>query len=256
LKKESHTYPFSVLSKQEQKKLYTAFSYEKVKKDIVLLEQDITRVEKLYILSKGLAQYYYALSHTNILTGELQPGNNFGGISILLNDAVSIRSLKILEDSVFLTLKADIFLTACETNPKFQDYFTNEFGKCMLNKSFAEIISRQIKDKEFNLPFFNQPIRSIFKPNISTCPMETSIKNAALKMSRNNTSAILIKKDKHTIHGIVTDADLKTARCLKLFYPWLKMINGIWLFVGNPVILPVSSVKKTLSLPRRNPRIC
>jgi len=209
LKKESQTYPFSVLSKQDQAELTPAFSYEKVKKDTILFEQEITRVEKLYILSKGHAQYYYELNNTKMLTGELQPGDNFGGLSILLNDAVSIRSLKILENSVFITLKADFFLTVCKANPKFQDYFTNEFGKCMLNKSFAGIISRQIKDKEFNLPFFNRPIRTIFQPNIITCPMETSIENAAIKMSRNNASAILIKKDRRTIQGIVTDADLR-----------------------------------------------
>jgi len=209
LNKESQAYPFSLLSKQDQKELATAFSYEKVKKDTVLLEQEITSVKKVYILSKGHAQYYYELNNTKILTGELQPGDNFGGISILLNDAVSIRSLKILEDCVFITLKADYFLTVCKANPKFQDYFTNEFGKCMLNKSFAGIISRRIKDKEFNLPFFNRPIRTIFQPNIITCPMETSIENAAIKMSRNNASAILIKKDRRTIQGIVTDADLR-----------------------------------------------
>jgi len=209
LKKESHIYPFSLLSEQEQEKLCSAFSSEKVKKDTVILEQEITSVEKLYILSKGCAQYYYELNNTKILAGELKRGGNFGGISILLNDAVSIRSLKVLEDSEFVTLKADLFLTICKTDSKFQDYFTNEFGRCMLNKSFAGIISRQIQDKEFNLPFFNRPIRTIFQPNISTCPMETSIENAAIKMSRNNASAILIKKDKRTIQGIVTDADLR-----------------------------------------------
>ncbi|MBU8848365.1 MAG: CBS domain-containing protein [Desulfobacterales bacterium] len=209
MKQESQIYPFSTLSKQDQEKLTNAFSYEKVQKGTVLLEQEITRVENLYILSKGHAQYYYELNNTKILSGEVKIGDNFGGISILLNDAVSIRSLKILEDSVFITLKADFFLSVCKANPKFQDYFTNEFGKCMLNKSFSGIISRRIKDKEFNLPFFNRPIRTIFQPNIITCPMETSIENAAIKMSRNNASAILIKKDKRTIQGIVTDADLR-----------------------------------------------
>jgi len=209
LKKESQIYPFSVLSKQDQEELTNAFSYEKVRKGTVLLEQEITSVEKLYILSRGRAQYYYELNNTKILTGNLNQGDNFGGISILLNDAVSIRSLKILEDCVFLTLNADLFLSVCKANPKFQDYFTNEFGKNMLNKSFAGIISRHIKDREFNLPFFNRPIRTIFKPNIITCPIDTSIENAAIKMTRNNASAILVKKDKQTIQGIVTDADLK-----------------------------------------------
>lgn len=209
MKQELQVYPFSLLSMQEQVELTPAVSYEKVEKDTILFEQEITRVEKIYILSKGHAQYYYELNNTKILSGELHPGDNFGGLSILLNDAISIRSLIVLEDAVFMTLEADCFLTLCKKNLSFQDYFTNEFGKCMLNKFFAGIISRRIKDKEFNLPFFNRPIRTIFQPNIITCPMETSIETAAIKMSRNNVSAILIKKDRRTIQGIVTDADLR-----------------------------------------------
>ncbi|WP_457551051.1 DUF294 nucleotidyltransferase-like domain-containing protein [Desulfobacula sp.] len=209
MKKEAQIYPFSILLKQEQDQLTTNLSYEKVKKGHVIFEQEITNVEKFYILSQGHAQYYYEMNHTKILTGELQPGDNFGGLSILLNDAVSIRSLETLEDSVFMTLEADLFLSICKMNQEFQDYFTSEFGKCMLNKSFSGTISRRIKDKEFNLPFFNQPIRTIFRPNIITCPTETSIEDAAIKMSRNNASAILVKKDRHTIQGIVTDADLR-----------------------------------------------
>ena len=232
MKKESQTYPFSVLSKQDQEELTPAFSYEKVKKDTVLFEQEITRVEKLYILSKGHAQYYYELNNTKVLTGEVNIGDNFGGLSILLNDAVSIRSLKILEDCVFITLKADIFLSLCKANPKFQDYFTNEFGKCMLNKSFAGIISRRIKDKEFNLPFFNRPIRTIFQPNIITCPMETSIENAAIKMSRNNASAILIKKDRRTIQGIVTDADLRK----KVIATHMDLSQPVSTIMSSPLI--------------------
>jgi len=229
LKKESQMYPFSMLSKKDQEELAPAFSYEKIKENTIFLEQEITRVEKFYILSKGHAQYYYELNNTKILTGELQPGDNFGGLSILLNDSVSIRSLKALENCVFITLKADFFLTICKANPKFQDYFTNEFGKGMLNKSFAGIISRQIKDKEFNLPFFNRPIRTIFKPNIITCPSETSIENAAIKMSRSNASAILIKKDKRTIQGIVTDADLREkviAKHVDLSQPVSKIMSS------------------------------
>jgi len=232
LKQETQIYPFSLLSKETQEELATAFSYEKVKKETILLEQEITSVEKVYLLSKGRARYYYELNNTKILTGELEPGDNFGGLSILLNDAVCIRSLKILEDSVFITLKAELFLVVCKANPEFQDYFTNEFGKCMLNKSFAGIISRRMKDKEFNLPFFNRPIRTIFQPNIITCLMETSIEDAAIKMSRNNGSAILIKKDKRTIKGIVTDADLRK----KVIAKHMDMSQPISTIMSSPLI--------------------
>ncbi|MCP4673314.1 MAG: CBS domain-containing protein [Desulfobacula sp.] len=185
------------------------FSLVSISKDQVLFEQEITKVDKFYILSKGLAKYYYEQNNRQILTGELKPGDNFGGISILLNDAVSIRSLIAIEDCVFTTITANAFLELCKANQEFQDYFTSEFGRCMLNKSFAGIISRQIKDKEFSLPFFNRPIHTIFKPSISTCTMDTTIEDAAFKMSQNNASAIFIKKEKLGIQGIVTDADLR-----------------------------------------------
>ena len=209
MKKKPLNTPLSLFSKDRQGQIDNNFTLEKISKDTVLFEQEITKVEKFYILSKGCAKYYYEQNNKQILTGELNPGDNFGGISILLNDAVSIRSLIALEDCVFTTITADAFLKLCKENQEFQDYFTNEFGRCMLNKSFAGIISRQIKDKEFSLPFFNRPIHTIFKPSILTCTMDTSIEDAAFKMSKNNASAIFIKKEKLGIQGIVTDADLR-----------------------------------------------
>lgn len=207
--KQSLNTPLSIFSSDIQKEIENEFSLEKIPRGLVLFEQEITKVEKFYILYKGLAKFYYEQNNRQILTGELKPGDNFGGISILLNDAVSIRSLIALEDCLFTTITADSFLKLCKDNQKFKDYFTDEFGKCMLNKSFAGIISRQIKDKEFSLPFFNRPIHTIFRPNILTCTVDTTIEDAAFKMSKNSASAIFIKEKKLGIKGIVTDADLR-----------------------------------------------
>ena len=209
MESQSLNNPLSLFSSDKQKEINSDFSLEKVSKGVVLFEQEITKVEKFYILSKGLAKFYYGQNNRQILTGELKPGDNFGGISILLNDAVSIRSLIALEDCQFTTIAADSFLKLCKENQEFQDYFTSEFGKCMLNKSFAGIISRQIKDKEFSLPFFNRPIHTIFRPSILSCTIDTTIEDAAFKMSKNSASAIFIKEKKLGIKGIVTDADLR-----------------------------------------------
>lgn len=209
MEKQSLNTPLSIFSSDIQKEIESDLSLEKVSRGLVLFEQEITKVEKFYILYKGLAKFYYEQNNRQILTGELKPGDNFGGISILLNDAVSIRSLTALEDCLFATISADSFLKLCKDNQKFKDYFTSEFGKCMLNKSFAGIISRQIKDKEFSLPFFNRPIHTIFRPNILTCTTDTTIEDTAFKMSKNSVSAIFIKEKKLGIKGIVTDADLR-----------------------------------------------
>ena len=207
--------PFSFLPETAKEDLLSHFFSETIKKDTILLVQEISPIEKFLVLSQGSAQYYFEQNNEKILQGRLNEGDNFGGISILLNDAVAIRTLKVLEDSVFLSLDADIFLKTCTEFEEFKAFFTNAFGALMLNKSYAGIIARQIKDKEFNLPFFNQPISAIFRPNIVTCPHDASINEAAQKMAKNSSSSIFLKDGKGKVDAIITDADLRNSAIAK-----------------------------------------
>jgi CBS domain-containing protein len=216
----------STLSKSEEQTLYNAFSYEKYKRDTLVFVQEISRVEKLFIISKGSVAYYFEQDNTQPLKGTLLPGDCFGGLSILLNNGMAIHSLKSLEETVFLTIDTTVFAALCKKNKSFREYFTNEFGRCMLNKTFAHIIARQVLDKALNLPFFNQPISAIFRPNIATCTDLTTIHEAALKMSKHNSSAILVKSDTHEIKGIVTDADLREKVLAQNISP-LAPVSGI-----------------------------
>ncbi|MCP3873027.1 MAG: CBS domain-containing protein [Desulfobacteraceae bacterium] len=230
--------PFSLLPKKELENLFNCFSYENYKKDTILLVQEITKVEKLYILSKGSAQYYFENNFAKTLKKDLKEGDNFGGISILMNDAVSTRTLKVLSDSKFLTFDAHVFTQICEKYEEFREYFTAEFGKCMLNKSYAGIILRHIRDKEFNLPFFNQPISAMFRPNIATCPIDTPIKTAVEKMCKNSSSAILIRDKDRSIKGLVTDEDLKSKVLAKGF----NLQEPVGKIMSSPVIkIPADS---------------
>ncbi|MBU3952025.1 MAG: cyclic nucleotide-binding domain-containing protein, partial [Proteobacteria bacterium] len=195
LEKKTAGFAFSALSKSEEQDLYNAFVYEKFAENSILFVQEISRVEKLFVISKGSVAYYFEQDNARLLQGSLMPGDTFGGLSILFNDQMAIHTLSPLEETVFLTVDARFFLDLCKKNKKFQASFTNEFGRCMLNRTFANVIARQVLDNSLNLPFFNQPISAIFRPNIVTCPGKISIHEAALKMSKNNASAILVKSD-------------------------------------------------------------
>jgi CBS domain-containing protein len=229
LKNKLDKAPFSFLPEKAKKDLLSHFSAETIKKDTILQVQEISSIEKFLVLSQGSAQYYFEQNNEKTLQGRLNEGDNFGGISILLNDAVAIRTLKVLENSVFLSLDANIFLKTCAEFEEFKAYFTNAFGKLMLNKSYAGIIARQIKDKEFNLPFFNQPISAIFRPNIVTCPHDATIREAAEKMAKNGSGSIFIKDENGKVDAIITDADL------------IKSTLSKGLDVGHPAASIVSS---------------
>ena len=221
--------PFSFLPEKTKEELLSYFSSETIKKDTILLAQEISSIEKFLVLSQGSAQYYFEQNNEETLQGRLNEGDNFGGISILLNDGVAIRTLKVLEDSVFLSLDTNIFLKTCTEFEEFKAYFTNAFGKLMLNKSYAGIIARQIKDKEFNLPFFNQPISAIFRPNIVTCPHDATINDVARKMAKNGSGSLFIKDEEGKVDAIITDADLINSAIAK------------GLDVGHPASAIVSS---------------
>ena len=201
--------PFSFLPKPVMEDLFKQLSNTNIDRDTIVLSQEVSSVEKLLILTKGSAQYYYEHNNTKTLKGRLNVGDNFGGISILLNDSVATRTLEVFANSTVLELDVDIFINICTEYDAFKSYFTNAFGKLMLNKSFAGIIARQIKDKEFNLPFFNQPISAIFRPNIITCPQDATVHEVTQKMAKNNTDSVFIKGLKGSVGAIVTDADLK-----------------------------------------------
>ncbi len=230
--KKAAGFVFSTLSKSEEQELYNAFSYEKYEKGRPIFVQEISRVEKLFILSKGSVAYYFEQDNTHPLKGTLLPGDCFGGLSILFNNQIAIHTLSPLEETVFLTIDTTSFTALCKKNKKFLEYFTNEFGNCMINKTFAHIIARQVLGTSLNLPFFNQPISAIFRPNIATCKHLTSIHEAALKMSKHNSSAILVKSDSRKIQGIVTDADLRTKVLAQNISP-LTPVSGI---MSAPVI--------------------
>lgn len=201
--------PFSLLTEAEKKDLAQWLSHETHAAGQMVLVQEFTRVDKLYIVSKGRARYGFYQSRIRLLKGRLEPGDNFGGLSILLNDHVAIRSLETLEETTFLSIEAESFLSLCRQNPSFQAYFTTRFGELMLDQTFAAIISAQVRNKSMSLPFFNRPISAILRPRLVTCRPDTPLAEAAGKMNRQDAGAILVKTGGKGVSGILTDADLR-----------------------------------------------
>ena len=201
--------PFSFLPEERIQSLFSDFSMETHEKGTILFVQEISKVEFFYIIVKGSAELYFEHEQEKILKGILAEGDTFGGISILMNNSISVRTMKLIEDTVFIKLPASVFLELCSEFDYFKEYFTNTFGKKMLDRSYAGIVARQISAQDSTLPFFNQPISSIFRPNILSCATGNSIRQAAEKMAENRSTYIFVKDETGGVAGIITDADLR-----------------------------------------------
>ena len=201
--------PFSFLPEQKIEDLRHQFVVEKGKKNEVKFIRGKTKVSSLWVVADGAAELYYEKNGEKTLRRMLSEGDCFGGISILLNSALAVRTMKISEDTTFYTLPAADFLRLCEEFEDFKEFFTNTFGKKMLDRSYAEMISRQVEPTERTSPFFQQRIYSIHNQTLLSCPATMAIRDAAGKMTEENTGYLLIQNDQGDFQGIITDEDLR-----------------------------------------------
>ena len=205
--------PFSFLPEEKIEDLLPHFTMETHEKGKILFVQEISRVEHFYIIIKGSAEIFFEHEQEKTLRDILAEGDIFGGISILMNNSISLRSMKLIEETIFFKLPASMFLELCNEFEYFKEYFTDTFGKNMLDRSYAEIIAKQITSGENTMPFFNQPVSSIFRPHFLSCSFENTIKQAAEKMAESRSGYIFVKDGDGSVAGIITDADLRKVAC-------------------------------------------
>ena len=231
----SRLVPFSFLPEEEIDGIAAAISIIYHPKDTVLFHQGRGKVDHLYIISKGATERYYEDKDEKRLRGLLGEGDMYGGISLLMNNGLPIRTLKTTEDSQFYLLPRDDFLNICKTHEVFSDYFTDTFGKRMLDRSYAEIISSNFRPREDTSQFFNLPVDNIYNKELVACDQDLPIQAAAAIMTEHNSSSIFIREPGADVVGVVTDNDLR------------KKVTATGMDILKPVSDIMSSPLRTIS---------
>jgi CBS domain-containing protein len=218
--------PFSFLPENEIEKTAARLGIVRYPKNKVLFVQGQSRVAALHIVQGGAAERYFEEKNKKILSGVMGEGDLYGGISMLVNDGVSVRTLKTIEPTCFYTLPKKDFIDLCRRFEAFSEYFTDTFGKRMLDRSYAQVISGNLQPREEGARFFNQPVASISNARLITCPAETSIQQAAVEMNTHHCSSIFITRGEEQFVGVVTDNDLRR-KVIAQGYDIEKPVSGI-----------------------------
>ena len=205
----SRLVPFSFLSDDDIDSISKEISIVQYSRDTVLFVQGQSKVEHLYINQKGAAERYFEENEQKTLRGMLGEGDMYGGISILLNEGIAIRTLRVMEDSLWYILPKETFLDICKQHDAFSEFFTDAFGKRMLDRSYAEIISSNFRPRADGAQFFNLPVENIYNQELVYCDQDLPIRTAAAVMSEHNSSSIFVRKPDDDFVGVVTDNDLR-----------------------------------------------
>ena len=202
--------PFTFLPEEELQKIAIDVSVKHCPKEKDLFIQGRSKFEHLYIIRKGAVERYYKEDEHEILHEFLSDGDIFGGVSMLLHNGISARMMRTKADTDFYILPKIYFLDICSRYEAFSDYFTDIFGKLMLDKSFAAIIAKGMQPKEDVVPqFFNQPVENIYARDLVYGETDMTIQEAAVMMSQRRCSSIFVREPGGDFVGIVTDNDLR-----------------------------------------------
>ena len=231
--------PFSFLPEEEIEKTAAALSVVRYPADTVLFVQGRSRLGHLYILQKGAAERYYETRNEKTMRGVLSEGDIFGGISILHNNGIAVRSFRVNEPTLFYLLPKDKFLSLCDLYPTFIEYFTDIFGKRMLERSYAAIIAKTMQPLEVEGRLFNQPVSAICTLEPIFGDTNMSIQSAAKKMGNAQIGALFLKSPDGNCAGVVTERDL----------------TGRVIATGHDVSRPVTEIMSTpvISIPMDAP---
>ena len=218
--------PFTFLPEDEIERAAGSLSRVSYPKGTVLFVQGKTRVGYLYILKKGAAERYYEENGEKTLREILSEGDSYGGISMLLNDGLSVRTMEVIEDSTFCVLPSQVFFDLCKKYSAFSDFFSDTFGKRMLSRSYAAIVAKTLQPQADNLQFFNQPLSQIYSRNPLFCDAGLSIRDTAIAMASQKSSYAFIRSTDPQQVGIVTEKDF-TRKVIVHGYPVDKPVGSI-----------------------------
>ncbi len=200
--------PFSFLSEPDLDLIAQEVTWIQYPAGTVLFVQGRTRIGYLYILQKGSVERYYEEKNHKDLREVLSEGDIYGGISMLVNDGISVRTVKVLEPSGFYMLPKQRFLDICQRYDSVTEFFTDAFGRRMLKKSYAAIIAKTMAPQGEGNDFFNRHVATIYSDNPVFATADMTIKQCAQTMAQNKISSLFVNAADGQCVGMVTERDL------------------------------------------------
>ncbi len=233
--------PFHLLPENRLSQVAASLKKSHHFKDMVLFVQNKTMLNYVYIVLEGRLEQYILDGNEKALKGFLSQKDIYGGLSILFNKGLSIRTVRTLEDTTFYRLPKDIFLDLCTEQEEFTKFFTDIFSQKMMKKSYVDFIAKsaRLSEDSPSAGFLNQPLANVFSRKVISCSAGTTVREAASIMTEYNRSSIVVRNDKQEFIGLVTDHDIRE----KVVTPGYSLQKKVMDIVSSPLITLASNTK-------------
>jgi CBS domain-containing protein len=205
--------PFNMLPDDVLEEVCEQLQEVRYQQDTVIYKQETTKLKGVDIIAKGhYESFFYDSTHNKRLLEVHEPGFCFGGVSVLLNRRLSLRTVMAMKGTVVYFLHRRDFRALCKSYETFFQYFASEFGKRMQNEEFVHFFKRPAAFEQSYIAadeLYSRRIESVEYRPIVRCKADTPIYEAARQMGQNKVSCLFITNEQNQIEGYVTDIILR-----------------------------------------------
>lgn len=169
--------------------------------------QDQTMVEDICLVVSGAVELYDETAEDQ-RQDLLEKGQMFGGLSLLRNKGVAVRSARTIEDTFLYRIDAAVFFEVFKNNQDLRDYFNSRL-QSRYQRSLKALRQRRSSMRSGDEPaLLHLRVTDVMEREICRCLPDTSLREAAQIINLNDSGYILIKENNRLL-GIVTDRDLR-----------------------------------------------
>ena len=201
--------PFQFLDDNALRHLAASALLEFFPKGAVVLQQEGPASDSLYIIQKGSVKVYMTgADGMEVVIDYRAEGETFGFLSLVSGD-MSRANVVALEDTICYLVSRDQILRLTEANPSFTEYFWQSHFTKYMETVYREIQGKSLFYGSSDHLLFTTPVGEIATREVVTIRDDSSIREAALQMSKHRISSVVIVDRRQLPVGIVTDRDLR-----------------------------------------------
>ncbi|NTW68061.1 MAG: CBS domain-containing protein, partial [Nitrospirae bacterium] len=201
--------PFQFLEEAALRAVAENLTIEFYPKDTVILKQDTPASDSLRIIKKGgVIVSVRTENGEEVIIDHRGEGDTFGLISLMGQDRQK-TTVVALEDTICFLLGREKILELIESNPAFTEYFLQSHFTKYVDKVYREMHSKSLFYGSSDHLLFTTPVGDIATTGVVAVEQDTTIRDAALEMSKNRISCLIVIDRNGLPAGIITDRDLR-----------------------------------------------
>jgi len=205
------TLPFNELEPSILRELAKKCSMDFYPKGTVVLEQGVTEVTQLYLISRGRVNVYLSdvdgLVTLKDFRGE---GGYFGALGIIRGSRANL-TVETIEDTFCYLLEKDAFLSLIQSYPKISQYYLKRFSEDVVGTAYAELRSHKVKARPQDAFYlFSVQVQDVIKRDVQWISSGETIQTAARRMAELEIGSLLVNDPGGAVVGIISDKDLRS----------------------------------------------